>query len=292
MSNKGNKKSILKFSCWICFLPLPVIKFKITAFNRTESLSTMAKQSLAARFFNIFRAESHHLLDSIEDPVKALEQQMRDLSNGVNKTEAAVAQAIGNVRMLEQDRMNDIARYSELGEKAQRGMAHAEKERAKGNAEEADRLEDLARALVTERVALGQDIRANSDSIEKQSVSVESMKKNLGDMKAQQKIAIRKKESLVARHVASQSQIEVQKTMKSISTIDTNSEMGRLEAKVRSNEAKALGMTEMQAATAEAQLSTLDDLDAMDAVEAEMAALKANPSSAKFQLTAVKSEAS
>lgn len=249
----------------------------------------MAKQSLATRFINIFRAESHHLLDSIEDPVKALDQQMRDLSNGVNKTEAAVAQAIGNVRMLEQDRLDDIARYTKLGEKAQTGMAHAEKERAKGNAEEADRLEGLARVLVTQRVELGQDIRANSESIENQSVAVEKMKTSLAEMKVQQKAAIRKKETLVARHVAAQSQIEVQKTMKSVSTIDTNSDMGRLEAQVRKNEAKALGMTEMQAATAEAQLSTLDDLDAMDAVEAEMAALKANPSSAKFQLTAVKS---
>lgn len=249
----------------------------------------MAKQSLAARFINIFRAESHHLLDSIEDPVKALEQQMRDLSNGVNKTESAVAQAIGNVRMLEQDRMRDIARYTELGEKAQRGMSHAEKERAKGNEEEADRLEALARTLVTERVSLGADIRSNSTSIENQSASVEKMKASLSQMKVQQKEAIRKKETLIARHVAAQSQVEVQQTLKAISTIDTNSEMGRIEAKVRANEAKALGLTEMQAATAEAQLNTLDELDQMDAVEAEMAALKANPSSAKFQLTAVKS---
>lgn len=248
----------------------------------------MAKQSLASRFINIFRAESHHLLDSIEDPIKALDQQMRDYSNGVNKTEAAVAQAIGNLRMLEQDRLNDIERYTKLGEKAQSGMAHAEKARAKGDIEEAERLEGLARTLVTERVTLGNDIRSNSESIENQKASVEKMKVSLSEMKVQQKEAIRKKEMLVARHHAAQSQIEVQNTIKAISTLDTNSEMGRLEAKVRKGEAKALGMTELQSATAEAQLSTLDELDALDAVEAEMAALKANPSAVQFQLTAVK----
>lgn len=248
----------------------------------------MAKQSLATRFFNIFRAQAHSLADSIEDPVKALDQQMRDLSNGVNQTESAVAQAIGNLRMLEQDRMNDIERYTKLGEKAQSGMAHAEKKRAEGNEEEANRLEGLARLLVQERVDLGNDIRANSASIEAQHKSVEAMKTSLAEMKASQKAAVRKKETLVARHIAAQSQIEVQNTIKSISTVDMNSDMGRLEAKVRQNEAKALGMTEMQASTAEAQLTTLDELDAMDAVEREMAALKSNPSAVKFQLTAVK----
>lgn len=247
----------------------------------------MAKQSLVGRLFNIFRAEGHNLLDSIEDPVKALELQTKQLSEGVNKTESAVAQAIGNLRMMEKDRMDDIQKYEALGRQAQTGMKHAKKAREEGNEAEAARLEELTRSLVTQRVSLEADIRANSVSIDAQTQSVEQLKNNLTQMKDQQKEAIRKKDALIARHVAAETQITVQNTIKSISTIDTNSEMGRLEAKVRKNEAKALGMTEMQAHSSESQLADLTALEARDAVEAKMAELMNDPDSAKFQLTSL-----
>lgn len=251
----------------------------------------MAKQGLAKRFMNMFRAEGHSLLDSIEDPVKALDLHMKDLSNGVNKTESAVAQAMGNVRMMEADRLRDIKEYEEMGRQAQSGMNHAEKFRAEGNTEEADRLEGLVHDLIVKRQLLETNIRSNSESINAQNEAVVGMKKNLGLLKQQQQDAIRKRDSLVARHTAAETQLKVQETMKSVGSFDVNSDMGRLEGIVRKSEAKALGMTELAAESAQSTMATLAELDAKDSVAAKMAELKANPSAIKFQLEAAKETA-
>lgn len=247
----------------------------------------MAKQGLAKRFINMFRAEGHSLLDSIEDPVKALELQMKDLSDGVNKTESSVAQAMGNLRMMEADRLRDIAEYEDMGRQAQSGMKHAEKAKEAGDEEKAIRLENLVRDLIVRRQELEGTIRANSSSIDAQTAAVDTMKKNLAQLKTNQQEALRKRDSLVARHVAAETQMKVQETMKSVGTFDVNSEMGRLEGIVRKSEAKALGMTELAAESAPSMMQTLAELDREDAVEAKMAELRSNPSAVKFQLTSL-----
>lgn len=249
----------------------------------------MAKPSLINRFFNIFRAEAHSLMDSIEDPKKALEQQVTDFGNKVNKTEAAVAQAIGNVRMMESDRTKDVQRYTELTEKARRAMEHAKAARARGDEAEANRITALARQLVEEQMNLEADINANTESINAQLESIEQMKQGLADMRIKLKEAVRKKDTLIARAVSADTQNTVNKAMRELNGMDTTSGFGRLESKIRKEEAKVLGYNEIGGANAESQLASLDELDANSEVERRLSELSA-PKPAQFRLTALKGE--
>lgn len=249
----------------------------------------MAKPSLINRFFNIFRSEAHSLLDSIEDPKKALEQQVTDFGSKVNKTEAAIAQAIGNVRMMEADRLKDVKRYTELSEKAQRAMGHAKAAKERGDDAEAARITELARKLVEEQMRLEAEINANTESINAQNTSIETMKNSLSEMRQKLRDAVRMKDTLIARAVSADAQNNVNKAMRELSGIDTTSGFGRLEAKIKKEEAKVIGYNELGSATAETQLASLDALDADSEVERRLAELS-SPAAPQFRLTALKGE--
>lgn len=249
----------------------------------------MAKPSLINRFFNIFRSEAHSLLDAIEDPKKALEQQVSDFGGKVNKTEAAIAQAIGNVRMMEADRLKDVQRYTELSEKAQRAMGHAKAARERGDEAEAARITELARNLVEEQMRMEADINSNTESINAQNAAIETMKSTLADMRQQLKEAIRKKDTLIARAVSANAQNDVNKAMRDLKGIDTTSGFGRLEARIKQEEAKVVGYNELGSASAETQLASLDALDANSEVERRLAELS-SPAPSQFRLTALKGE--
>lgn len=249
----------------------------------------MAKPSLINRFFNIFRSEAHSLLDAIEDPKKALEQQVSDFGSKVGKTEAAIAQAIGNVRMMEADRTKDVQRYTELTEKAKRAMGHAKAARERGDEAEAARITELARQLVEEQMRLEAEINSNTESINTQNAAIETMKKTLAEMRQQLKEAVRKKDTLIARAVSADAQNNVNKAMRDLKGIDTTTGFGRLEARIKQEEAKVIGHNELEGASAETQLASLEQLDATSEVERRLAELS-SPKADQFRLTALKGE--
>ena len=79
----------------------------------------MVKQSIFGRIAQLAKANINALLDAAEDPQKMLDQMVRDYTNNIAEAEAAVAQTIGNLRMLEQDHAEDVRDAAEWGSKAQ-----------------------------------------------------------------------------------------------------------------------------------------------------------------------------
>ena len=63
----------------------------------------MAKQSILGRISQLLRANINALLDQAEDPQMMLDQLVRDYTNSIAEAESAVAQTIGNLRLMEQD---------------------------------------------------------------------------------------------------------------------------------------------------------------------------------------------
>ena len=60
-------------------------------------------QSILGRIGQLLRANVNAILDEAEDPQKMLDQLMRDYTANITEAEAAVAQTIGNLRLLEDD---------------------------------------------------------------------------------------------------------------------------------------------------------------------------------------------
>jgi phage shock protein A len=76
------------------------------------------KQSIFGRMAQLAKANINSLLDQAEDPQKMLDQMVRDYTNNIAEAEAAVAQTIGNLRMLQDDYNEDIKNAQDWGNKA------------------------------------------------------------------------------------------------------------------------------------------------------------------------------
>ena len=78
----------------------------------------MSKQSIFGRIAQLAKANINALIDSAEDPSLMLDQMVRDYTNSIAEAESAIAQTIGNLRLLEQDHAEDIANADDWGRKA------------------------------------------------------------------------------------------------------------------------------------------------------------------------------
>ena len=63
----------------------------------------MAQTSILGRIGQLVRANVNSILDGAEDPEKMLDQLIRDFTNNIAEAEEAVAQTVGNLRLLEDD---------------------------------------------------------------------------------------------------------------------------------------------------------------------------------------------
>ncbi|WP_262850992.1 PspA/IM30 family protein [Mumia quercus] len=232
------------------------------------------KQSILGRITQLAKANVNSLLDRAEDPEKMLDQLIRDYTNNIAEAEDAVAQTIGNLRLLEQDHAEDVATAQEWGQKALAASEKADQLRAAGQSAEADKFDNLA------KVALGKQIDAESEAktaapmIASQTEVVDKLKSGLTAMKSKLEDLRNKRDELVARAKSAQAQAGVQDAIQSIDVLDPTSEVSRFEEKVRREEAKAAGQAEVAASSLDAQFEELAASDTQVEIEARLAELK------------------
>ena len=78
----------------------------------------MAQTSILGRMGQLVRANINAILDGAEDPEKMLNQMVLDYTNNIREAEEAVAQTIGNLRLLEDDAKEAREAAAEWGGKA------------------------------------------------------------------------------------------------------------------------------------------------------------------------------
>ncbi|MDO8107607.1 PspA/IM30 family protein [Isoptericola sp. b441] len=234
------------------------------------------KRTVLGRISQLARANINALLDRTEDPGTMIDQLIRDYTNTVVEAQDAVAQTIGNLRLAEQDHAADVAAASEWGRKALAASSRADRLRAAGNAADADRFDDLAKAALGKQITAERDAAAAEPMIASQADAVERLKSGLSAMKDRLAELQTRRDSLVARQKSAEAQAKIQGAFSAISVLDPTSELSRFEDKVRHEEAYAAGRAEVATSSLEAQFDELersgDDLE----VEARLAALK-NP---------------
>lgn len=235
----------------------------------------MAKQSILGRITQLLKANINALIDQAEDPQLLLDQLVRDYTNSIAEAESAVAQTIGNLRLMEQDHAEDIAAAADWGRKALAASAKGDELRAAGNAADADKFDNLAKMALGKQLAAENEAKVVEPTIASQTTVVDQLKKGLDGMRAKLTELTSKRDELVARAKTADAQQQVHDAVKSIDLLDPTSEIGRFEEKIRREEAKVLGQQEIAASTLDAQFETLDDLDKTTEVEARLAALKA-----------------
>jgi phage shock protein A len=234
----------------------------------------MAKQSIFGRIAQLAKANINAMLDAAEDPALMLDQLVRDYTNNIAEAEAAIAQTIGNLRLLEQDYQEDVKSASDWGSKALAASRKGDELRASGNTADADKFDNLAKVALGRQLAAENEAKAAEPMIASQTTAVDQLKRGLDGMKGKLHELSSKRDQLIARAKTAEAQTQVMDAMKSIDLLDPTSEISRFEDKIRREEAKVLGGQELAASSLDAQFEQLESSDEAVEVDARLAALK------------------
>jgi phage shock protein A len=235
----------------------------------------MSKQSIFGRISQLAKANINALIDSAEDPAVMLDQMVRDYTNSISEAESAIAETIGNLRLMEQDHAEDIRTAQDWGSKAMAASRKGDELRAAGNTADADKFDNLAKVALGRQLSAEKEARAVEPTIASQTVVVDQLKKGLDAMRGKLSQLSAKRDELVARSKTVKAQAQVQDAVKSIDLLDPTSEINRFESKIRREEARVAGQQELASSSLDAQFEQLDASDEQVELDARLAALKA-----------------
>lgn len=229
-------------------------------------------RTILGRLGQLLRANVNALIDGAEDPERMLDQLVRDFSSSIAEAEAAVAQAVGNLRMLEDDRDEARTAAEEWGRKAAAAAARADQLRA-DDPQESDRFDDLAKVALRRQISFERQAESFEQQIAQQTELTEKLKDGLDKIRTKREELVQRRNELVGRAKMAEAQSSVQEAVRSVSVLDPNSELGRFEDRIRREEARVRGMEEIAASSLDAQFDELDELGDDLEVEQRLKAL-------------------
>jgi phage shock protein A len=235
----------------------------------------MAQTTILGRIGQLVRANINAMLDSSEDPEKMLDQLVRDFTNNIAEAEEAVAQTVGNLRLLEDDYQEAQSAAVEWGDKARAAARKADESRAAGGTAEADRFTELAKIAIRRQISFENQVATFKTQIEQQTQLTDQLKDGLNKLRMKREELVQKRDELVSRAKMASAQRQVQEAVREVSVMDPTSELNRFEERIRREEAMARGMSEVAASSLEEEFASLEDADTEAEVEARLAGLTA-----------------
>lgn len=210
------------------------------------------------RMRTVVSSELNAMIDKAEDPVKMLDQFLRDMGEDIREAESAVAKQIANEKMLKR-KVNDAQAMVD------KRQEQAEKAVEAGN-------DDLARRALQDKKDHEGTLASLTESWNRAQADVASLRERLDEMKREYQEMNLKKDSLKARAESAQTRTKMNRTMSSIGGNESRQGFERMEEKVMRFEAEAETSEDISQAS-----RTLDDefrdLVTND-VDDELAALK------------------
>lgn len=188
--------------------------------------------SLFKRMGDNFRANINHLLDKAEDPVKMLEQYLRDMEDDIADAEVAVAKQIAVVKRFESSYKDTQLMVDKRSAQAMQAL-------------EQNR-EDLARKALEDKKIHAGKAADYQEQYERAREVADNLKKQLLDMKDELTKMQAKKATLVARTEAAKAQKEINKTMSGFGKDTARKGFERMEEKVLRYEAEAAAGQELR----------------------------------------------
>lgn len=215
--------------------------------------------SLFKRIRDVTLANINSLIDKAEDPVKMLDQYLRDMEDDIADAETGVAKQIALEKRLKQQ--VDEAREMVTKREQQAVLAL-----------ESDK-EDLARRALEEKQTYEAKVKDLESQWVKARTTADSLRDQLREMKSEYEKLKAKKDTMVARAEAARAQKKIQEAFSGLGSSTAREGFDRMEEKVLQLEAEAEAAGEMRAGETnlDRELAELTKPD----VEAELAALKA-----------------
>lgn len=215
------------------------------------------------KFFNrvktVVGSELNSMLDKAEDPVKMLEQFMRDMENDIRDAESAVAKQIANEKMLKR-------KYDDAQAMVDKRMKQAEKAIEAGD-------EDLARRAIEDKNSNQEQADQMKESYERAKQDSEQLRTKLDEMKKEYQEMKLKKDSLKARAESAKTRTKMNRTMSDIGSDESRQGFERMEEKVMQHEAEAETSEDLRSENRSLD-DEFDNLGKEDKVDDELAELK------------------
>ncbi|WP_418791177.1 PspA/IM30 family protein [Phosphitispora sp. TUW77] len=214
---------------------------------------------LFKRISDNIRANLNAMVDKAEDPVKLLDQYLRDMEDDIADAEAAVARQLAVVRKFQ-------AQYEDAGAMAARREAQAIE------ALEKDR-EDLARKALLDKklhMAKAGDYKIQFDN---SGAAAETLKSQLREMKDEYEKLRAKRDTLLARAQAAKARKEIHGAMGGFAKDNARRGFERMEEKVMQLEAEADVASEMRGSSRSLDVE-LEALGSDREIDTELALLK------------------
>ncbi|TLS39119.1 PspA/IM30 family protein [Pseudalkalibacillus caeni] len=214
---------------------------------------------LFKRVSTVMSSELNALIDKAEDPVKMLEQFMRDMEADIREAETAVAKQIANEKMLKK-------KYDDSQGLVQKREAQAIKALEAGD-------ESLARRALEDKKEQQRQAETLKEAYERAKADADSLRNKLNEMKDEYHQMKLKKDSLKARAESAKTKTKINRAMSGIGSDESKKGFERMEEKVLRYEAEAETSEDLRSSN-----RSLDDefeaLGKNDEIDDELAELK------------------
>ncbi|WP_404453570.1 PspA/IM30 family protein [Virgibacillus necropolis] len=210
------------------------------------------------RVSTVVSSELNTLLDKAEDPVKMLDQFMRDMAEDIREVESAVAKQIANEKMLKRKSDDAQAMVDKRQKQAEKAL----------NAND----EDLARRALQDKGEHEKQANLLKESWERAKKDSDMLRDKLDEMKKEYQEMKLKQDSLKARAESAKTRTKMNRTMSSVGNDDSKAGFERMEEKVMRFEAEAETSEDLskESRSLDDEFEDLED----NGVDDELAALK------------------